>query len=874
MIKVYELARELKLESKLLLAKLHQWGISAQTHMATLDDKTAAQVRVRIKKGDGAVQEKKKPILIKKKAFAAETTPLPGVHEENHEEIFSPEETQKGSPSVSADHVSPEEKRGEQVPGSDESKGSPHPNPLILETIPLFSEVAKPSSTAQSVSAPSAKEEKKKGEKELKPAVDKKAKLAKLSKDNKGRKTDHLLLMTQDEVLDGEDVAPEPDSLESPSLPPQPQSKVFTTAPQQTRTSVVPGSPPKESQARMAPGRMQPQRRSSSSSQGKKKDRHRANQPLPEGTKARKKSIRISEGITVKEYADRLGLKVQEVILKLMGMGVMVTINQPMDLDAAVLVAESFGVTVEVQVEETEDELLGQAGDDETEHMVTRPPVVTIMGHTDHGKTSLLDAIRKTKLAEGEAGGITQHIGAYTVAEKGREITFLDTPGHEAFTAMRARGTQITDVVVLVVAADDGVMPQTIEAIHHAKAAGVPIVVALNKVDKPEANPDRVMQELSAHELIPESWGGQTIYCPVSAKKRTGLDHLLEMILLQADVLDLKANPDRRAQGVVIESKLDKGRGAVATVLVQKGTLRVGDFVVVGGQFGRVRSLIDDKGHRVDTVFPSHPAEIVGLDGVPNPGDTFVVVQDEKAGRQVAQSRVQKHRLAQMVRQKRVSLEDLYSQIQEGEIKELNLILKVDVQGSIEPIKHALSKLGNDKVRVRFIHEGVGGIKETDVLLAQASSAIILGFNVRPDSNAAQIAEREKVDIKFYSVIYDAIDDIRKAMEGMLAPTLKEKILGRAEVRKVYNISKVGNVCGCYVIEGMMQRANTSVRLLRDSVVIFEGRFSALKRFKDDVREVATGYECGISIENYQDVKLGDIIECYMQEEIAAKLDS
>jgi translation initiation factor IF-2 len=861
LIKVYELARELKLESKLLLTKLHQWGIQAQTHMAALDDKTAAQVRARIKKGEEPVHEKKKPILIKRKSSSPESLQV--------EEISSSVESAQP---VSAESEKPSQSEVPQLNlvNQEPSPEVVHPNPLILETIPLTNEPHPfPAVPAPSPLSPQ-KEEKKKGEKEVKPAVDKKAKLAKLNKD-KSRKTDRLLLLTQEEILEG-DEAPDLESGESDAVVPQPPPKVALPS-QPVRSAVVPGTPPRESASRPPMARVQPQRRSQSGGY-KKKDRHRGTQVLPEGTKARKKSIRISEGITLKEYADRLGLKAQEVILKLMGMGVMATINQPMDLDAAVLIAESFGVTVEVQVAETEDELLGQSDEDESEHLVSRPPVVTIMGHTDHGKTSLLDAIRKTKLAEGEAGGITQHIGAYTISEKGREITFLDTPGHEAFTAMRARGTQITDVVVLVVAADDGVMPQTIEAIHHAKAAGVPIVVALNKVDKPEANPEKVMQELSVHELIPEAWGGQTIFCPVSAKKRSGLDNLLEMILLQADVLDLKANPDRRAQGVVIESKLDKGRGSVATVLVQKGTLKVGDFVVVGGQFGRVRTLINDKGQRVTSVLPSHPAEIVGLDGVPNPGDTFVVVDDEKAGRQVAQSRVQKLRLAQMVRQKRVSLEDLYTQIQDGEIKELNLILKVDVQGSIEPIKHALSKLGNEKVRVRFIHEGVGGIKETDVLLAQASSAIILGFNVRPDSNAAQIAEREKVDIKFYSVIYDAIEDIRKAMEGLLAPTLKEKILGRAEVRKVYNISKVGNVCGCYVIEGIMQRAGTSVRLLRDSVVIFEGRFSALKRFKDDVREVATGYECGISIENYQDIKMGDIVECFMQEQIAATLDS
>ena len=568
-----------------------------------------------------------------------------------------------------------------------------------------------------------------------------------------------------------------------------------------------------------------------------------------------------------------MGVKVQDVIMRLMSMGVMTTITEPVDPDAALLVAEQMGIAVEIQQEEPEDAILGETEDSE-EDLVPRPPVVTIMGHTDHGKTSLLDAIRKSKVAEGEAGGITQHIGAYTVSINGRDITFLDTPGHEAFTAMRARGAKATDVVVLVVAADDGVMPQTLEAINHAKAADVPIVVALNKIDKPEANPDRVKQALAEHGLSPEEWGGSTIYCPVSAKKRTGLDHLLEMILLQADVLDLKANPNRRARGLVIESRLDRGRGIVASVLVQKGTLRVGNFLVLGAQVGRVRSLNDAYGHKVNEVTPSHSAEVVGLDGMPQPGDVFVAVEDEKLGRQVAMARQARHRAAQLLQTKKVTLEDLYSQIEEGVIKDLNLILKVDVQGSIEPIRQAIAKLENSKVRVRFIHEGVGGIRETDVLLAQASNAVIFGFNVRPEPKALALAEREKVEMKFYSVIYDAVEDVRKAMEGMLSPIIREKFLGRAEVRQVYNISRVGTVAGCYVSEGMIQRAGTIVKLIRDGVVIYEGKIEALKRFKDDVKEVAAGYECGISIENYRDIKIGDMIECFVQEKVAGKLET
>lgn len=877
-MKVYELARELKIESKALLAKLKLWGIHATNHMASLDDKTVAQIRVRIKKGDEPPQEKKKSILIKKKSLSSlQEGPIleEGQVDLEHGHAAGDLAEQRASSDGREEIQSREIGRQPSRVGVGEGGASPSehlagngngPAPA-LKTSKAGEETQK----IGAFSATASKEEKKGREKEPKALVDKKAKISKLGKD-RARKSDRLLLLGQQE--EGIETEEPLEGGEAPVVSaPAPLRPVPPVPPQAVvRPGVLPGMPPKES-SRPLPGKMPVMRRGSFGGQRRKERIMETSAvSVAEGTKTRKKSIKIAEGISVKEYADRLGVKVQEVIMKLMGMGVMATINQPIDPDAAVLLAESMGITVEVQAEESEDELLGQIEEADGES-VTRPPVVTIMGHTDHGKTTLLDAIRKSKIAEAEAGGITQHIGAYTVTENGRDITFLDTPGHEAFTAMRARGAQVTDVVVLVVAADDGVMPQTTEAINHARAANVPIVVALNKIDKPEANPDRVMQELSALGLLPESWGGETIYCPVSAKKRTGLDHLLEMILLQADVLDLKANPNRRAQGVVIESKLDRGRGPVATILVQKGTLKVGDFIVVGGHFGRVRSLINDRGHRVQDVTPSFPAEVIGLDGVPQAGETFVVVEDEKSGRQVAQSRLLKQRSAQMLRQKRVSLEEFYSQIQEGETKELNLILKVDVQGSLEPIRHALGKLATPQVRVRFIHEGVGGIRETDVLLAKASNAIILGFNVRPDSNAAVLAEKEKVDIKFYSVIYDAIDDIRKAMEGLLAPTIREKVLGRVEVRQVYNISKVGTVAGCYVIDGLIQKSGSSVRLLRDSVVVHTGKISQLKRFKDDVKEVTAGYECGISLENYQDIKNGDIIECFTEEKIAAKLE-
>ena len=886
MIKVYELARELKMESKSLLAKLKLWGIHAPSHMAILDDRTVSIVRQKVKRGDEQPAEgPKKPILIKKKASV-----LMG---EGH-----PEEPVSGESAISGDRTG-EIPRGESVatpfvptPETPLAAGGTAPEKVEAEQgrqdssslprIPVEDWAASPSidraaaprepqtKAAHVQASPSTQpvrelpvDKEKVASRERPGVVEKKGKVVKPAKE-KNQKIDRLHLLREEDFVDlDEGVEKEP----SPVKP--------GTPPVHPVRTVSPGAPPDITNAAVRAPFPRPSFKKAPSYKKKTKGGpdSRGQSGALDGTKARKKSIRIEAGTSVKEFADRMGVKVQDVIMRLMAMGVMSTITEPIDPEAALLVAEQMGIVVEIQQEEPEESILGETEDTE-EELKPRPPVVTIMGHTDHGKTSLLDAIRRTKIAEGEAGGITQHIGAYTVSVNGRDITFLDTPGHEAFTAMRARGAKATDVVVLVVAADDGVMPQTIEAINHAKAADVPIVVALNKIDKPEANPDRVKQALSELGLTPEEWGGTTIYCPVSAKKRTGLDLLLEMILLQADVLDLKANPNRRARGLVIESRLDKGRGIVASVLVQKGTLRVGNFLVVGAQVGRVRSLIDDLGHRVAEVTPSHSAEVVGLDGMPQPGDIFIAVEDEKLGRQVAMARHARQRAVQLLQNKKVTLEDLYSQIEEGIIKDLNLILKVDVQGSIEPIKQAIGKLENKKVRVRFIHEGVGGIRETDVLLAQASNAVILGFNVRPEPKALALAEREKVEMKFYTVIYDAVEDIRKAMEGMLSPTIRERFVGRAEVRQVYNISRVGTVAGCYVSEGVMQRSGTVLKLIRDGAVVFEGKMEALKRFKDDVREVATGYECGISIENYRDIKVGDLIECFVQEKVAGKLET
>ena len=585
--------------------------------------------------------------------------------------------------------------------------------------------------------------------------------------------------------------------------------------------------------------------------------------------KAIKRIIKISESISVGELAKRLGIKANDLIKSLMKMGMMVTINHQLDYDTAVILASEYDYEVE-NVAVDLDEIL-ESTVDAPGTLESRPPVVTIMGHVDHGKTSLLDAIREANVIAGEAGGITQHIGAYDVELNGRKITFLDTPGHEAFTAMRARGAKVTDIVVLVVAADDGVMPQTKEAINHSKAAGVPIIVAINKIDKPGAKPDRVKQELTDQGVVASDWGGDVTMVEVSAKQRTNLDGLLEMILLQADLMELTANPNKLAKGTIVEGRLDKGRGPVATVLVQEGTVRTGDYCVVGVHSGRVRAMQNDRGEKVAEAGPSMPVELVGLSGVPEAGDIFVAMKDEKQAREIATLRQIKHREVEFAKHTKLSLDDLYKRIQSGEVKDLNVVVKGDVQGSVEAVSETLRKLSTEAVRLNVIHSAVGAITETDVNLAAASNAVIIGFNVRPEVKAQGHAEREGVDIRLYSIIYDAVEDVKKAMEGLLDPTFKEKFLGRVEIRDVFSVPKFGNVAGCYVTDGKMVR-NAQVRLLRDNVVVYEGKMSSLRRFKDDVKEVATNYECGIGLENYNDIKVGDIIEAFEMEKIATKL--
>ena len=580
--------------------------------------------------------------------------------------------------------------------------------------------------------------------------------------------------------------------------------------------------------------------------------------------------IEIGDTITVKELCEKLGKPANDVIKNLIFLGVMAGVNQEIDFATAEKLCEKYEVLVEKKENEVELEAFEEDTDVVEENLVKRPPRVTIMGHVDHGKTSLLDAIRHAKVTASEAGGITQHIGAYTVSLNGEKITFLDTPGHEAFTAMRARGAQVTDIVILVVAADDGIMPQTKEAINHCKAANVPMIVAINKIDRPGANIDRVKQELTEHGLVSEDWGGDTICVPVSAKTGENLESLLEMVLLTAEMQELTADPNRKAKGTVIEAKLDKGRGSVASLLIQNGTLNVGDSILVGSTYGRIRAMFDDRGKKIKSAGPSIPVEILGLSEVPAAGDRFIVCKDEKTARNMAELRKQKIKADSHQASNRVSLEDLYSQIQEGKVKELAIVVKADVQGSVEAIRQSLEKLSTDDVKVRVIHGAVGAITETDVTLAAASNALVIGFNVRPDGNATVQAEKENIEIKTYRIIYDAIEDVKSAMIGMLEPEYKEVVNGKAEVRMTYKISNVGTIAGCYVTDGKIVR-NSEIRVIRDGIVIFESTLASLKRFKDDAKEVAKGYECGLSVEKFNDLKEGDVIESFTMEAIKRK---
>jgi translation initiation factor IF-2 len=852
-IRIYELARELNMTNTELVDRLHEIEYPVKSHMSAVDESDLPDIKAKLsgKKKTAKLEEKRiKPTVIRRRRVKAvkkpeiieapsqpemvveealplsaeETTGKPVIKEEIPQEAAA--EAPDEAVAEPVEKEAPETKKPEPVkPVKKRKKDTPakiiKPPPLPKKTDPVEVKKApviakqpvrkpiadKPAPTDQE---PSLKDKKKKGRKKIEP----------VEQDRKFLKK--KIAFRKKEIIEGKDLY--------------------------SGTS-----------KRLRKGK-----------KGAKSKMDKGLKPQITTPKAIKRRIKIDDTIILAELAKRMGIKANEMIAKLMGLGVMATVNQTIDFDTAVLVSTEFGYELEKASFE-EDNLL-KAVEDDPKNLTVRPPVVTIMGHVDHGKTSLLDVIRKTRVTEGEAGGITQHIGAYNVTTPRGQVVFLDTPGHEAFSAMRSRGAKITDIVVLVVAADDGVMPQTIEAINHSKAAGVPIIVAVNKIDKDNADPERVLRELSENGLVTEEWGGDTIFVKVSAKKNIGIDDLLEMILLQTEMLELKANANKLARGHVVEAKLDAGRGPVATVLIQEGTLRVGDSVVCGIHYGKLRALLNDLGQQVSSAGPSLPVEIIGLSGVPSAGDELVSVTDEKDAKQISQHRVRKQRSVDLAKTSRLSLEGLFEKMKTGEIKDLNLILKGDVQGSIEALKDSLSNLSNDEVKINIVHGATGTITESDISLAAVSNAIIVGFNVRPSPKVQDMANEEQVDIRYHNVIYDVIKEIRDAMLGLMSSTFEDRTQGWAEIRDVFHIPKIGTIAGSYVTEGKFERGKL-VRLLRDGVVIYEGKLSSLRRFKDDVKEVQTGYECGIGIENFNDIKIGDTLECYYTEEIRPELD-
>jgi translation initiation factor IF-2 len=873
-MRVYELARDLNLTNKILLSKLSDMDISVKSHMSSLDDDAVARIKAVIfgKKEETVEETRIKPTVIRRrKKVKVKVAPEPPAEAEDAaaEETAAPEVP--GEPVV--EKVAAEAEKTADI--ADEKTAE---EAAAAEERPTEEESAKDPEAVAEPETPVELE----GKKAKKP-------VKKLKKEEAAK------------II---------------QLPVKPVEKPATRKPAKkdapgagavpSRKGAGPGAPAAFEDAPAADGKKKKWKKKGEEGDRQKKflkkkisfrrksvvegqdlyDVGYKGRKPRKGAKAKaaataqktqittakaiKRRIKVDDAIILSELAKRMGIKANEMIKTLMGMGVMATVNQSIDYDTAVLVASEFDYEVERAAFE-EETILKQEVDDPAK-LQERPPVVTIMGHVDHGKTSLLDVIRKTRITENEAGGITQHIGAYHVeTDKGR-IAFLDTPGHEAFTAMRSRGAKITDLVVLVVAADDGVMPQTIEAINHSKAAEVPIIVAVNKIDKANADPERVKRELAENGLTPEDWGGDTIFVHVSAKEQQGIDDLLEMISLQAEVLELKANADKLAYGHVVEAKIDSGRGPVATVLVQEGTLRNGDPVVCGIHFGKIRAMLDDRGFQVEDAGPSIPVEVLGLSGVPMAGDEFIALDDEKSAKQVSEHRIQKQRSKELAQTNRISLEGLYEQIQQGEIKDLNLIIKADVHGSIEALGEALTKLSNEEVKVNVVHSATGTITESDIPLAAVSNAIIIGFNVRPTPKVQALAAEENVDMRFYNVIYDVIKDVKGAMVGLMESTFKEHVMGVAEVREVFQIPKVGAIAGSYVTEGKLERGQ-NIRVVRDGVVLYEGKNSSLRRFKDDVKEVQAGYECGIGVENFNDIKVGDVLECYYLEEIRPAIE-
>jgi len=880
-IRVYELARDLNMTNKVLVDKLQAMELPVKSHMSTLETELIDKIKAELlgtkpreyeyeeTRVQATIIRRRRKVIRRKKETTdvplepTETEPGESLESTTAEPIVSDQAPMEDTAIVAEKPVIAHLDTKLSVEPDDLSPPEPQPE----EGTPVAEDTAQ--KTEQSDAAP--------GKPPDKPAAE--VKPLKPVKKKKKRKKETPAKIIQLAPLQPAKAPVEPSPRETPAKPLPPVSDIARKKGKKGKKEDTDGS-----DRRFFKRKISFKRRSvvegadlySRKKQRRKGGRWAKKKPAATGqktqittAKAIKRRIKIDETIILTDLAKRMGIKVSELIVQLMNMGVMATVNQSIDFDTAVLLAAEFDYEVEKAVFE-EESVIKEATDDPA-HLKSRPPVVTIMGHVDHGKTSLLDVIRKTRVTESEAGGITQHIGAYCVSTGNEQIVFLDTPGHEAFTAMRSRGASVTDLVILVVAADDGVMPQTQEAINHARAADVPIIVVINKIDKANADPERVQRELAETGLTPEGWGGDTIYLKVSAKMNQGIDELLEMIQLQADMLELKANPDKLATGHVIEAKLDTGRGPVATILVRDGTLRTGDPVVCGVHYGKIRSLLNDRGKIAKTAGPAIPVEIIGLSGVPMAGDELVALADEKDAKQVSQHRGQEQRSKELAKSNRLSLDNLFEKMQEGEAKSLNIIVKADVHGSVEALRDALIKLSNEEVNIHVTHAAAGTITESDVSLAAVSNAIIIGFNVRPTLKVQTLANEEHVDMRFYNVIYDVIKDIKDAIVGMMDAVFEEHILGRAEVREVFHIPKVGAVAGCYITDGRVVR-DKPVRVIRDGIVVYEGKIASVRRFKDDVKEVQSGYECGIGVEKFNDIKVEDVLECYELEEIAPEL--
>jgi translation initiation factor IF-2 len=869
-IRVYELARQLNMTNKVLLERLKEMNISVKSHMSVVDEETVSRTKE-------VILGQKREILVEKRV--KET-----VIRRRKKLVKKPSEAQAIPPEAQVEQAA-------DVSAAVSEKTAPK---KVVKLVESEQAEAKPEAGKPGEPSLEPKDMKAKAE-ETKPA--KKVKAKKKPKAKKEKPAKIIKLPEVKPLAPSRDEAAPETGLAAPvEEQPKPLSLVGRAEGQEGPRPVAKRKLKKKD--RRSPEVLEEDKRFLKKKitfpkkevleksdlydgkvlRGRKGRRIRKGKVAIKGEatlittpKAIKRRIKIDEAIMLSDLAKRMGVKAGEVIKRLMALGVMASLNQAIDLDTATVIAGEFDYEVEKAAFEEEDIIRVEQQDD-PDKLKPRPPVVTVMGHVDHGKTSLLDAIRETNVMGGEAGGITQHIGAYRVTVRDRQVVFLDTPGHEAFTAMRARGAEVTDLVVLVVAADDGVMPQTVEAISHAKAANVPILVAINKIDKPEAYPERVRRELAEHGLALEEWGGDTVVVNVSAKQKTGLEELLEMILLQADVLELTANPDKLSRGRVIEAKLDPGRGSVATVLIQEGTLHAGDALVCGSRYGKIRAMVDDRGNRLDKAGPSMPVEVQGLSGVPMAGDEFVAVADEKVAKQVGLHRAQKQRVRELAKTSKLTLEKYYEQMQDGLVKDLNLIIRADVQGSIEALAEAMQKIPSREVNVNIVHSATGAMAESDIMLATVSKAIVIGFNVRPNPKVRDLANEHHVDIRFYDVIYNVVNDIKGAIEGLMEPTYEEHLVGRAEVRDVFGVSKVGTIAGSYVTEGKIERGRLA-RLLRDGVVVYDGKIRSLRRFKDDVKEVQSGYECGVGIENYNDVKVNDVIECYEVEEVKPVLE-